>query len=115
MELNAYVYICGRKMDLKQLADVAAQKFIIRMNQLFSHLVRGIKALQIIHENTTNDDLCLRLYITRWCIDHHDVISSSPDLLSLIRMQEPTAWTIASEIQPQLEVKLKPSELWRCR
>jgi hypothetical protein len=77
---------------------------MLRMNQLFSHLVRGIKALQIIHENTTtDDDLCLRLHITRWCIDHHDVISSLPDLLSLIRMHEPTAWTIASEIQPQLE------------
>jgi hypothetical protein len=76
---------------------------MLRMDQLFSNLVRGIKALQIIYENTTTDDLCLRLYISPWCIDHREVISSSPDLLSLIRMHEATAWAIASEIQPQLE------------
>lgn len=103
MEVNAQVYICADKFGLDRLKDYATEKFMYRLAILEeeSDVSAAWPVIQKVYENTSSGDKGIRRSMTRYCIEHYRLIRCVKEIVEAVEKHEPTAWSLALELQEQ--------------
>lgn len=99
MELKAHatVYCCADKYGIAVLKDLAQARFIEEADRAKIYL--DFDLLTFVFENTRREDLGLRAYAIKACIEKHDELKGNQKLVSLLIKHEPLIWEVGSGLQ----------------
>ena len=103
-QIHLLTYCCAQKCDLSALQDYAYSRFV-EITDL-AEFTWDEPLISLVYNNTTHDDLGLRSFVTRNCIDHQSSVNKNAKLVEVIGKHEPLVWEMGKRLNARIaEIK----------
>lgn len=97
LKVNTLLYACPDMLDIVQLEQLAADRFMRDAEVAFD--LDGFEGpLQLLYEDTRPDDRDLRFRVTCLCVQQHDLLEIRTKTVEVLQEHEGNAWGVSVKL-----------------